>query len=34
VLRRGFEDESIGAAGLLAGAALPTVVAAASFLLL
>ena len=33
LLRRGFADESIGAAGLLAGAALPTVVAAATFLL-
>jgi hypothetical protein len=34
LLRRGFADESIGAGGLLAGAALPTVVAAAAFLLL
>jgi len=34
LLRRGFADESISAAGLLAGAALPTVVAAAAFLLL
>ena len=34
LLRRGFADESIGALGLLAGAALPTVVAAAAFLLL
>jgi len=33
LLRRGFADESIGAAGLLAGAALPTAVAAAAFLL-
>ena len=32
LLRRGFADESIGALGLLAGAALPTVVAAAAFL--
>jgi hypothetical protein len=32
LLRRGFADESIGAIGLLAGAALPTVVAAAAFL--
>jgi hypothetical protein len=34
LLRRGFNDESIGALGLLAGAALPTAVAAAAFLLL
>ncbi|MDE2296892.1 MAG: putative Na+/H+ antiporter [Burkholderiales bacterium] len=34
LLRRGFADESIGALGLLAGAALPTAVAAAAFLLL
>jgi len=34
LLRRGFADESIGAFGLLAGAALPTIVAAAAFLLL
>jgi hypothetical protein len=34
LLRRGFADESIGAAGLFAGAALPTLVAAAAFLLL
>ncbi|HJV64048.1 MAG TPA: putative Na+/H+ antiporter [Albitalea sp.] len=34
LLRRGFDDESIGAGGLLAGAALPTVVAAAAYLLL
>jgi len=33
LLRRGFEDESIGAGGLLLGALLPTVVAAAAFLL-
>jgi hypothetical protein len=33
LLRNGFEDESIGVAGLLAGAALPTVVAAAFFFL-
>jgi Putative Na+/H+ antiporter len=34
LLRRGFADESIGAGGLLLGAAGPTVVAAAAFLLL
>lgn len=34
LLRPGFEDESIGAGGLLAGALLPTAVAAAAFLLL
>ena len=34
LLRHGFEDESIGAGGLLAGALLPTSVAAAAFLLL
>jgi hypothetical protein len=33
LLRRGFEDESIGALGLLAGAALPTLLAASAFLL-
>ncbi|MBC7620481.1 MAG: putative Na+/H+ antiporter [Candidatus Saccharibacteria bacterium] len=33
LLRRGFNDGSIGALGLLAGAALPTAVAAAAFLL-
>jgi len=33
LLRAGFEDESIGALGLLLGAALPTAVAAAMFLL-
>ncbi|MDB5897124.1 MAG: hypothetical protein JWP41_726 [Ramlibacter sp.] len=33
LLRRGFADESIGAGGLLAGALLPTAVAAAAFLL-
>lgn len=33
LLRRGFKDESIGALGLLLGAAAPTVVAAAMFLL-
>lgn len=33
LLRRGFKHESIGAGGLLAGALLPTVVAAAFFLL-
>lgn len=33
LLRKGFEDESIGAGGLLLGALLPTVVAAAAFLL-
>ena len=32
LLKRGFDDESIGAGGLLLGAALPTVVAAAMFL--
>ena len=34
LLKRGFEDESIGAGGLLLGAAGPTLVAAAAFLLL
>ena len=34
LLRRGFEDESIGAVGLLAGALLPTLVAMAAFTLL
>jgi predicted cation transporter len=34
LLRRGFNDESIGATGLLAGALLPTAVACAAFLLL
>jgi hypothetical protein len=34
LLRHGFEDESIGAGGLLLGALGPTVVAAAAFLLL
>jgi hypothetical protein len=34
LLRRGFADESVGAGGLLLGAALPTAVAAAAFLLL
>ena len=34
LLRRGFEDESIGAGGLLLGALPPTAVAAAAFLLL
>jgi hypothetical protein len=33
LLRRGFADESIGAAGLFLGALLPTIVAAALFLL-
>lgn len=33
LLKQGFNDESIGAAGLLLGAALPTVVAAAMFLI-
>jgi hypothetical protein len=33
LLKRGFEDESIGAGGLLLGALLPTAVAAAFFLL-
>ena len=34
LLRRGFNDESIGAIGLLLGALGPTIVAAAAFLLL
>lgn len=34
LLRRGFKDESIGAVGLLAGALLPTAVAALAFLAL
>jgi hypothetical protein len=34
LLRRGFQDESIGAIGLLVGALAPTAVAAAAFLLL
>ncbi|MFC5496806.1 putative Na+/H+ antiporter [Caenimonas terrae] len=34
LLRRGFNDESIGAGGLLAGALLPTATACAAFLLL
>ncbi len=34
LLKRGFEDQSVGALGLLCGAAGPTVVAAAAFLLL
>ena len=34
LLKRGFEDESIGMAGLLLGAAIPTIVAAAVFLVL
>lgn len=34
LLRRGFADESIGAGGLLLGAAVPTAVAVAAFLLL
>lgn len=34
LLRRGFNDESIGAGGLLAGALAPTAVACAAFLLL
>ena len=33
LLRRGFEDESIGAAGLVVGALVPTAVAAAAFML-
>jgi hypothetical protein len=33
LLKRGFSDESIGAGGLLAGALVPTVVAAVAFLL-
>jgi hypothetical protein len=32
LLRRGFDDESVGAVGLLAGAVVPTVVAAIVFL--
>jgi Na+/H+ antiporter NhaD/arsenite permease-like protein len=34
LLRRGFEDESIGAAGLLAGALAPTLVGLVVFMLL
>ena len=34
LLRRGFEDESIGAAGLFAGALLPTAIAGAALMLL
>ena len=34
LLRNGFEDETIGAGGLLLGALAPTLVAAAAFLLL
>ncbi|HWI83729.1 putative Na+/H+ antiporter [Ramlibacter sp.] len=34
LLRRGFEDQSIGAAGLLLGASVPTLVALAAFMLL
>lgn len=34
LLKRGFEDESIGAGALLVGALMPTVLAAAAFLLL
>ncbi|NBX20159.1 MAG: hypothetical protein EBR58_01665, partial [Betaproteobacteria bacterium] len=34
LLRQGFEDQSIGAGGLLLGALLPTAVAAACFLML
>lgn len=34
LLKRGFEDESIGAGGLLLGAAGPTLIAAAAFLVL
>jgi Na+/H+ antiporter NhaD/arsenite permease-like protein len=34
LLKRGFEDESIGAGGLFLGALGPTAVAAAAFLLL
>lgn len=34
LLKRGFEDESIGAGGLLLGALVPTAIAAAAFLLL
>jgi hypothetical protein len=34
LLKRGFEDESIGAGGLFLGALVPTVVASAAFLLL
>ncbi|MDQ6620889.1 MAG: putative Na+/H+ antiporter [Pseudomonadota bacterium] len=34
LLKRGFEDESVGAGGLLLGALLPTLITAAAFLLL
>ena len=34
LLKRGFADETIGAGGLLLGAAVPTAIAAAAFLLL
>jgi hypothetical protein len=34
LLKRGFADESVGAGGLLLGAAGPTMVAAAAFVLL
>ncbi len=34
LLKRGFSDESIGAAGLFLGASLPTLVAVAAFTLL
>ena len=34
LLKSGFDDESIGMAGLLLGAAIPTIVAAAAFLIL
>ena len=34
LLKRGFADESVGAGGLLLGALVPTIVAAAAFLLL
>jgi di/tricarboxylate transporter len=34
LLKKGFIDESIGAGGLLLGAALPTLVTALAFLLL
>jgi hypothetical protein len=34
LLKRGFDDESIGAAGLLAGALVPTAIAGAAFMLL
>jgi hypothetical protein len=33
LLKRGFADESVGAGGLLLGALVPTIIAAAMFLL-